>query len=521
MIGQKALGWISVVLLMFAAAFFLRYAYQNQWIGPLGRVAIGVAAGAALVVAGRRYHGRGWRVFSQMLTAAGIVVLYLATFSAFGFYHLLPQQAAGVFLVIIVVLSVILAMVYNAPAIALMALIGGLLTPVLMQTERDQYQSLFAYLSVLNAGMVLLLFRRRWAAIGTVALLGTQALFWGWYDGNYHPEKLDWAIGFQAVLYLLFLGHSMGTHWLRSRNADWEQSARLLLGAAFWYAAVYVLLQEDYRVWMGSAAVGMAVVYAVLARLMLICRPTEPRALLTSLAIAVGLIALAMPIQADAAWVALGWMAVAAVLWWFGLRVEAWPLSAMAAALAACALFHVIFLDMPTGSRQPFIPVWNEFALPAIGTAACLLGAVVATRRFLGRLGRPERVLVAAAGLAGILLVWLVLSVDCHGFFDARARAAGSDRSTWLRAGQMSLSVLWAVYATVILAIGFRARLTSLRWLAIAIYGVTVGKVFFFDMAELDEVYRILAFFILALFVGAAAWAYQRIGLGAKPGDSS
>ena len=54
LIGRKALGWVAVVVLLFATAFFLRYAFENAWIGPLGRVTLGIVAGLALVRQGRR-----------------------------------------------------------------------------------------------------------------------------------------------------------------------------------------------------------------------------------------------------------------------------------------------------------------------------------------------------------------------------------------------------------------------------------------------------------------------------------
>src|SRR5215831_5961412 len=41
-IGQRWIGWIAIILIAFAAAFFLKYAFENQWIGELGRVTLGV-----------------------------------------------------------------------------------------------------------------------------------------------------------------------------------------------------------------------------------------------------------------------------------------------------------------------------------------------------------------------------------------------------------------------------------------------------------------------------------------------
>ncbi len=170
-IGQKAFGWVAVMLFVFAAAFFLRYAYQNNWIGPVGRVAIGELVGAALLGLGWRYHRQSWSRFSNMLTSTGIVVLYLATYSAFGFYRLLPQQHAGVFLAVLVIESMIVAVCYRLAVVAMVAVIGGLLTPVLLQADHDSYSSFFTYLAVLNVGVVIALLMRSWSVVGSVAYL--------------------------------------------------------------------------------------------------------------------------------------------------------------------------------------------------------------------------------------------------------------------------------------------------------------------------------------------------------------
>ena len=145
-IGRRWVGWAAVCLILFAAAFFLKYAFDNRWIGELGRVAIGVAAGVGMTVGGFKYHKRGWRIFSQILTGGGVVLLYLSAYAAFGYYHLASQKAAFAYLAILVAEAALLAFLYNAPAIAIMALVGGFLTPILLHTDRDQYRSLFGYI---------------------------------------------------------------------------------------------------------------------------------------------------------------------------------------------------------------------------------------------------------------------------------------------------------------------------------------------------------------------------------------
>ena len=46
---------------------------------------------------------------------------------------------------------------------------------------------------------------------------------------------------------------------------------------------------------------------------------------------------------------------------------------------------------------------------------------------------------------------------------------------------------------TGLLAVGFRSGLARLRWTALGLYGLTIGKVFLLDMVGLDEIYDVPA----------------------------
>src|SRR5262245_43529951 len=48
LIGRRGVGWVAVVLILFATAFFMKYAFDNRWIGELGRVSIGITFGIAM-----------------------------------------------------------------------------------------------------------------------------------------------------------------------------------------------------------------------------------------------------------------------------------------------------------------------------------------------------------------------------------------------------------------------------------------------------------------------------------------
>lgn len=508
-IGQKAFGWVAVVLFLFSAAFFLRYAYQNNWIGPVGRVAIGELFGAGLIVAGVRYLHKGLTRFSTMLMSAGIVAVYLATYSAFGFYHLLPQRHAGFFLGVLILESMIAAVYCRSGVIGMISVIGGLLTPVLMQSEQDSYQSFFTYLAILNAGVAVAITLQRWTGVGSVAFCGTQFLFWSWYHANYHPEKFAWSLGFQMIVFAIYLAQALMSARRNTQSATGEDLVRFVANAIFGFVAFRALTQEGWGLWIGTAALVASMIYAAAGRLVLAWRPWDHRLLLTSLAVAVGFIAWAIPVQAEARWISIGWTVMGVFLWMFGLRVSSGFLRAMAAGLGCLAVGRLVMLDLPIYIRDPFIPVFNTTALPSLGVALLILGSVWRSDRYLPGLSRNEQTGIGVAGVTGMTLLWMILSLECHGYFVSRSMIGG-DVELWRWRAQLALTVFWTVFAIVVMRAGFRFDRPRLRWFSMVLFGLTVLKLFIVDMANVQQIYRIVAFFILAVVLGIVARVYQR-----------
>jgi uncharacterized membrane protein len=507
-VGQKALGWAAVVLLLFATAFFLKWTFDNRLIGELGRVSLGIIGGAGFCIAGLVAHQRKHRLTSQMLSAAGVVLLYLSTFSAFGYYRLLPRDHAAIFLIIVVVQTAALAVLYDAPAIAVMAIAGGLLSPILLRSDHDRYVSLFFYLAVLNAGVVGLALFRRWLFLAPIALVGTQTLYWSWHLSRYHPEKFAAAALFQLVIFVLYLGHDLISPVLRKRSAHPIQLVQLLVNAFFFGLASYVLLEED-SLWMPAVAIGLAVVYSALAGLVEWRLPEDTWLQLAAVATGLSFIAASIALRGEAGWISLGWAVEGAALWWFGLRIRGEPLRWLGAALLALAVGRLVFVNTPWSGRGPFVPIFNTYALPALVVCACVLLAAWAARR-LPSLPDVDRAAWWLLGLGGVMLVWMVLSFETYQYALQSWVGDLLESQDRTRFAQMSLSIFWAIYAGVVLAVGFWRSSRPLRVTALGLFGLTMAKVVLIDMAGLPGFYRVAAFFALAVIMGTAAWAYQR-----------
>ncbi len=509
-IGRRGVGWVAVVLILFATAFFLKYAFDNRWIGELGRVAIGVAFGIAMSLAGFRYHQRGWRVFSQILTAGGIVLLYLSTYAAFGYYHLVGQKSAFAFLAILMAEAAALALVYNAPAIAIMALIGGFLTPVLLHSGRDQYQSFFAYLIVLDAGALALL--KHWRGLSSIAYFGTQLLFWIWYDENYHHQKRGAVLIFQTAIFLLFLLAHLARELIRRETATLEDALLLLVNPFVFYATAYHLLNPTHHDWMGAFAIVMALLYAGIAKILLWRGLMKRREILLLIAVALTFVTIAIPIQLRSNWITIAWAVEGVAILWAGLEIRSVRLRVHAFVLFGLAFFKFLFWDTPYGHRPAFIPVFNRYFLSSLAVIGCYLAAVYlfdrAGKRKLGDARLTKLVIALCAAVA----FWLLISIEAQTYFIGRAVAEktseGAEHQRWL--GQMALSVLWAAYAAALAAFGFVRRVAVIRWASLVLFALTIVKAMLVDIAQLEQIYRIIVFFVLGILLLLVAWGYHR-----------
>jgi uncharacterized membrane protein len=204
---RMGLTWINrigALTLFLGAAFFFKYAVDNQWIGPWARVLLGIAIGLSLAASADRLWRGGHRVYAQGLCGAGAAILYLAFYAAFGFYQLLPREAAFGLMLATTIAIGILSLRYNALAIAALGLLGGYATPILLSTGQDQPWFFFSYLLLLNAAALGWAELREWRHLEPLAFGSTLILYAAWFHQHFLPEKRLVATSFALAYYALF-----------------------------------------------------------------------------------------------------------------------------------------------------------------------------------------------------------------------------------------------------------------------------------------------------------------------------
>ena len=188
-VGLTVVNRIGAITLVLGVAFFFKWAVDNNWIGPAGRVALGLLAGFVTLAVGDVIWRKRQLVFAQGITAAGIAILFLAIYAAFGFYHLIPQAAAFVMMVAATIMAALLALRYDSFAIAALGLVAGYATPLLLSTGEDHPWFLFSYLLLLNVAATELATRRKWRGLEIISFIATVLIYGGWlFSRGTKPE---------------------------------------------------------------------------------------------------------------------------------------------------------------------------------------------------------------------------------------------------------------------------------------------------------------------------------------------
>ena len=131
-LGRIWFNRIGVVAIIFGAAYFLKYAFDNNWIGETGRVILGLCAGSGMILLGEIWHKRKYEKFSEGLIAGGVSIIYLSIFAAFNFYHLIGAIPAFVFMSFVTLYTGIFSIRFNSPGVLSFGMVGGFLTPFLI-----------------------------------------------------------------------------------------------------------------------------------------------------------------------------------------------------------------------------------------------------------------------------------------------------------------------------------------------------------------------------------------------------
>jgi uncharacterized membrane protein len=416
-IGTQWVLIAGVVTVMFAVGFFLKYAYDQRWIGPWGRVLIATAAGLVALVIGEVTRRRGYDIAAKGMTALGFAILYAAIFAAHRWYGLIRPATAYVLAVGITAGAMTYAVALDEIIVAMLSLVGGFLTPAVLSTGQNLPTLLFSYVLILSAGAMFCAYWRRWIAVNVLVFAGTYLLYTGWFERFYRPEmraesppaQLGVALFWLGVFFVIYLVLPILHGLVRRVKSSIQDVVLVLANAAVVFYYLWTILHE-YREALALCSVGLGAAHLLLAGVVLVrCR--EDSGLWRCLLLAALVFAtLAVPLYFEAHAVAILWAVEGLLLTAAGVRYRS-GLARLAggSALALAVADLVAELPLHAGSFRLFFN-------PALGTwafvAAALLAAHVLYRVSRTLDAQMSGTMTQVLYAAGLLTLMTALSME-------------------------------------------------------------------------------------------------------------
>lgn len=211
-IGVRGAAAVGGVVLALAALLLFKYSVEHGLISPAVRVSMGMAAGLLCLVLSERLHRRGQPSAAGALSGAGAVALYASLWAAKAMYGLIPLSVAAALMMLVTVACGLIAAHRRTLLTAVIGLAGGFATPLMVGQTFDRPTVLFAYILLLDAGLLWLARRRGWPGIAALCLLATLLYETLWIGSRMEASGVLFGLAILALFAVLFVASagSMG-----------------------------------------------------------------------------------------------------------------------------------------------------------------------------------------------------------------------------------------------------------------------------------------------------------------------
>lgn len=320
-IGENLINKIGVLILVLGISYFVKYAIDKDWINEPARVGIGVLCGA-LVMGFAHKLRKDYAAFSSVLVAGAVAIFYFTIGIAFHDYHLFSQTMAFVIMVVITAFSSLISLSYDRKELAVLSLIGGFAVPFMVSTGEGNYVVLFTYIIILNIGILVIAYKRKWNIVTILSYLFTVALYAGWLHGDI-TEKHSHPVGalvFGFVFYLLFVVMSL-VNAIRTKGVLSAIELTILTSNTFlFYAAGMVTLDYFHPEYKGLFTAVLSILNLVYAWFLYKKFGLDKKAVYLFIGLTLTFITLAVPIQFEGNNITLFWAAEAVLLMWLAQK---------------------------------------------------------------------------------------------------------------------------------------------------------------------------------------------------------
>lgn len=311
---------VGVTILFFGIAFLIKLAAERN-ILPIELRLAGIALiGLALLFLGWRLR-ESKTAYALILQGGALAILYLCVFSALRLYDLIPLSFAFGLLFVFAAFSAILAVIQNARSLAVLAISGGFLAPILTSSGSDNHIALFSYYLLLNLSIFSIAWFRSWRLLNLMGFVFTFVIASVWGYQLYVTEHFISSELFLIAFYLLYVAISVLFAFKQAIVLKGYVDSTLVFGVPIIGFSLQAGMVGDSAFGLAMSSLALSGFYIALAAF-LWARMNPHSRLLCEAFLALGIIfaTLSIPFALDAQWTASTWVLEGVAAFWIGCR---------------------------------------------------------------------------------------------------------------------------------------------------------------------------------------------------------
>lgn len=283
---ESIISKLGIFLLLIGVGYIFKLAYDNGYITEHVAVLFGAIIGGVLIYLGMRVSRKDRHVLSQVLFGGGVATLYITVYAAYLGYGLIGGIVAFIFMCAVTALGFILALITDSVAMSVIAILGGLLTPFVLELEQLGLFGTGIYIFMMSIAITGVYIFKRWRLLQISGIVGVYIVtgYFVTLTGVTDMERTQLALLMIAVA-VIFTGTEYALAFIGKSSTRFPGITYGLLCALplITLLELGIILDISDRAWSIAMAV-IALLYVVVAYL-LHRKGTEPAVVNITLAL--------------------------------------------------------------------------------------------------------------------------------------------------------------------------------------------------------------------------------------------
>ena len=377
-IGENLINKIGILILVLGISFFVKYAIDKNWINETARVAIGILSGTLVMGIAHKLK-KNYIAFSSVIVSGAISIYYFTIAIAFHDYHIFSQTIAFAIMVVITAFSAFVSINYNRQELAVLSLIGGFSVPFMLSTGQGNYVVLFAYIAILNVGILAIAYFKKWNIVAILSFVFTILLFLSWSVTEMATNKLphQGAFIFATLFYFIF-SITVVINNVRNKGVFSTIEYFIITANTFIYFGIGLSILQDAQLQLkGLFTLSLAIYNFIYTAVLFKKFGLEKNAVYLLIALVLTFATLTIPIQFDGNHITLFWACEAVMLFWLSQKskINLFKLSAVAVQILMIVSLIIDWFQTYGSIELTLNIVFNKIFI----TGIVALGSLVAT----------------------------------------------------------------------------------------------------------------------------------------------